>query len=635
MAWAGIGDGAAIAGLVSVGLELLQSCIQGFSLIVEARNLGTDCSYLLCALRLEENRLVLWARRSGLSTGKMDQRLNLRLINETLGNIQNLLCDTTHLKRKYGLELRDDNTPARDDNTPARDDNTPARDDNTPASDVHLQSDHSTTPNNPDLLFLEHRDIANERTFILQRAKNVQRSTSLRRKFTWAAVDKKGFAQLINQIGHLIQRLQDLLGDTQQAALMDDIRLIRLSDVAVESRLDRLESMIAALTLGGDLNQAVVSAAQLKTLRVIEDAADEGGDSELCNRLLLCPIIPPSSFMSVSPKLLTNTRDFDGTQSRAIARYNGLPVYMEWKKYDRIMAVGPMRQKIFNRIRNLAILLNAAKNPQFRTLTCQALYEDKDTEQFCFLYEWPSGIAPDVTPKSLLQYLSGSFMPSLTDRLYLAKELAGSLLLFHTAGWLHKGFRSNNILFFPSGTRTLKHPFIVGFEYSRPDAPGEPSEPTEHNLQSDIYRHPKCQGEAKQPFRRLYDIYAFGLVLVEIAKWRPLEHIFFQMALDRKAQKQNANPNSISNQDQKAWKSSISDNYEASIEYMSSSLVNSEAKNAHPTDIAFRMGTIYKDVVLTCLRGDFVADMSQDETGKELQAAFFKKVVKKLEECVV
>ncbi|EMD60351.1 hypothetical protein COCSADRAFT_98758, partial [Bipolaris sorokiniana ND90Pr] len=43
------------------------------------------------------------------------------------------------------------------------------------------------------------------------------------------------------------------------------------------------------------------------------------------------------------------------------------------------------------------------------------------------------------------------------------------LLYIHLAGWLHKGIRSDNILFFAenNGGFSYDQSFVVGFEYSR------------------------------------------------------------------------------------------------------------------------------------------------------------------------
>ena len=60
-------------------------------------------------------------------------------------------------------------------------------------------------------------------------------------------------------------------------------------------------------------------------------------------------------------------------------------------------------------------------------------------------------------------------------------------------------------------------PWILGFESSRPE--GELSYgPTEIYPERDVYRHPDRQGQVKMQFTKLHDIYALGVILLEIGK---------------------------------------------------------------------------------------------------------------------
>jgi hypothetical protein len=63
----------------------------------------------------------------------------------------------------------------------------------------------------------------------------------------------------------------------------------------------------------------------------------------------------------------------------------------------------------------------------------------------------------------------------------------------HASGWLLKGLRPQNILFFAKSKNdllSLKEPWIVGYEYARQDKPGELSDKPSQNPELDIYRHP-------------------------------------------------------------------------------------------------------------------------------------------------
>ena len=116
--------------------------------------------------------------------------------------------------------------------------------------------------------------------------------------------------------------------------------------------------------------------------------------------------------------------------------------------------------------------------------------------------------------------------PTLGERFKLCHTLALALSTFHVVGWLHKSLRSDVILFFKGRDPSAVHspsiiaPFIFGFEYSRPVAKitsGYYDDITERN----IYRHPLRQGKPQASFKRVHDIYALGVVLLEIGLWTP------------------------------------------------------------------------------------------------------------------
>ena len=164
--------------------------------------------------------------------------------------------------------------------------------------------------------------------------------------------------------------------------------------------------------------------------------------------------------------------------------------------------------------------------------------EDSDSEtrhdgslpsyRFGLVFEKPRGAQGIRNIISLQALISDQPCPTLTRRIELAKALAHCLLSLHSVNWLHKGFRTDNVLYYQAaqGMESIDWaaPLISGFEYARPSLKDEmtelPSTSRDHNL----YRHPDAQGaqpsDDRIGFRKSFDIYSLGIVLIEIALWR-------------------------------------------------------------------------------------------------------------------
>jgi hypothetical protein len=92
---------------------------------------------------------------------------------------------------------------------------------------------------------------------------------------------------------------------------------------------------------------------------------------------------------------------------------------------------------------------------------------------------------------------------------------------------VHESFRSENILFFPTtGSSTIEslsleqtvdysQPWVLGFELSRPENDFSAGF-IDIDAARDVYRHPERQGQPQKPFQKIHDIYALGVVLLEI-----------------------------------------------------------------------------------------------------------------------
>jgi hypothetical protein len=146
-------------------------------------------------------------------------------------------------------------------------------------------------------------------------------------------------------------------------------------------------------------------------------------------------------------------------------------------------------------------------------------------------------------------------IPSVSKRVAMAKAITESVERLHAVNWLHKGIRSYNILFFPMEDQKetqshalpsssmdnldrldLSKPTLSGFESARPESESRWTEMAGRNTAHDLYRHPMLQQEgfgwdssnsetARISFNKSFDVYSLGIVLLEIACWKPIHAI--------------------------------------------------------------------------------------------------------------
>ncbi|KAF2810678.1 uncharacterized protein BDZ99DRAFT_462031, partial [Mytilinidion resinicola] len=116
---------------------------------------------------------------------------------------------------------------------------------------------------------------------------------------------------------------------------------------------------------------------------------------------------------------------------------------------------------------------------------------------------------------------------TLNHRFALASALATTLLDFHKASLVHKSISSHNIIFFSRHGPCIDDPYLIGFNYSRPNQPKAFTTGPPPSLTARKYYHPSYTSEASrrgERFRLDYDYYGLGLVLVEIGLWDRLEN---------------------------------------------------------------------------------------------------------------
>ncbi|CAM1504897.1 Fc.00g024880.m01.CDS01 [Cosmosporella sp. VM-42] len=308
--------------------------------------------------------------------------------------------------------------------------------------------------------------------------------------------------------------------------------------------------------------------------------------------------------------------------AKFMARYQDELVFVE-EKYCTV-ALGQLEQlRILKaRIDNIVVRLQDPDKPvDLRTLPCRggafskakSTAEDGTTWTYNIVYraDYPRFIslrkvlgrrkktAENVGPKN-------ARLP-LGKRFVVAQMLARALMYLHLADWLHKAVRSENVIFFvdDEGSVQSNLPYLIGFEYSRPDVLGEQTENVDEKPDHKYYRHPKALAvpiaDLKQPlggpgrYSKVYDIYSMGVVLLEIGLFATADRIVREH---------------LESNDQ-------------APEEIRKVLV----EKAIP-DLRFAMGDVYADAALACLDGSLDKFANQS-----LHQAFYKNVVRQLDVC--
>ncbi|KAM7216772.1 hypothetical protein V8F06_007882 [Rhypophila decipiens] len=222
------------------------------------------------------------------------------------------------------------------------------------------------------------------------------------------------------------------------------------------------------------------------------------------------------------------------------------PVMLEVFSYHENPDTGDIYPETMLQIRKMSGLLSLAKRVNFRTLPCLGFFHDKVRHELGLVFEPPSPFDASSGIMTLFQLYTQHNAVPLGHRIHLAYALADAMDHFHRVGWVHKGIRSNNILFCQGaavvqddskddnndsrvrpalvGGFSLARPLLFGFEYSRAGDAGTILE-EDYSQENNLYRHPDRWGRPLVRFEKSHDIYSLGIVLFEIARWNAISEI--------------------------------------------------------------------------------------------------------------
>ncbi|KAL8820579.1 MAG: hypothetical protein Q9223_001228 [Gallowayella weberi] len=441
------------------------------------------------------------ARRAGLLSEPhlLDRRINETVVQAVLEELQNLLLDTEKLKDRYKLRLSANPSAKR------------------PGVDERIVES------------ILSGGISNDtRRYILHEAGFIQGQNHFPRRLWWAFVDKSKFVDYVTQIRSFVQDLWRLLDPLRQDEMAASVQMVLSHIVGVSNKVDELRSLQDTLQLpsfipgsSGDTSQksALASAAEIKAITLNGESIPRETCSSSLNQSDNFNNNPSQDTQSLHllNHQLRECVPIKGSPDVATGKYDGRTVLVEWKTLP-IHSIN----KIMMRVRHLALLLSAPKHTSFRSLRCKGIVHETDSSRIAFVFEIPE--EENFQPPRPLRTMFGC-SPSVADRVQLALKITESVRQFHTAGWLHKDLRSENILLWSPGDLAFSCPVLSGFAFARLDSPSELSEQPSADPQRDIYRHPEAMGDPSMSFTAAKDIYALGTILLEIGEWRSLRSL--------------------------------------------------------------------------------------------------------------
>ncbi|KAB5557952.1 prion-inhibition and propagation-domain-containing protein [Coniochaeta sp. 2T2.1] len=541
-------------GVASVGLQIYTGCIQGIQLLITARNFPEDCQYLNLRLRMEQQRLFAWSETSGLLDLDLKNEkkvlesntfvLHRQTILDLLVQVQCLFREFEDKQKRYhNLQTATE----RDDVL------------ETPEKDA-LEAKIPLTARRRDFI---------KRAMLTLRQSSKEATTRLR----WVSFDKVAFETLLSRFATLNDSMTDILDarmqveihhtvqDTNRGVLQLHHKIADLGRLVMALNV-KLEATVPASVSPISMAQKAANASglqllsQLAKFKAFNESMESEKKSLWDDATAMClglgsPNAQKDLALDRSMIELDPSAD-NGDLPRCEALLK-LPnggkkrVWIEWKEYERQKPDDPSPPKdvIIERVRKLAALLNHSPKPEaFRTPHCLGFFDkasqrlDGDQEEDALdfrlglVFERPSDsdIDASLPPVSLRELLGSERKPRVTERVRLALAISNCLLYLHAVNWLHKGLRSHNIVFFRAteGHIDYSKPYLSGFDFSRPARPDEMTDIPGDDAEFDLYRHPRAQstnpGERAR-FKKSFDIYSLGVLLVEIAHWDTIDHI--------------------------------------------------------------------------------------------------------------
>lgn len=551
-------------GAVSLLFQVFSGCVAAYQLASEARGLEKDHGFIRVRFKTEQHRLLDWARVAGLAESDgifLANRSNRSIAMDVLEQQHQMIMSFKSIDdrfRSFSKDVLFQEEPITSQTQETQNIN-----------DTYTDGSVPRFPENSELLKVA--------------LKYTEMTRKLPRRLRWVISDRAKMEALLSRLARMNDFLRDLLDSHRGEMLRSQQIRTNYEIIQLNTKMDQLLELIKAGSAPAfdtapttrfstrfddyqtDQNQRnepndvihhLVKLAQFKAVACAVQGHNLNGSvrskigiTSLATGISHHGIMVETSALDLDvPETMISAQD---TATRRITGwYNPLMpdqkrrrVWVEWKvaPRDPRNSMSCPQPDVLRRFEALISLLREGEvTAQFRAPKCLGYFQQVATVseiRYGLVFEIPSHVHPDTSPLSLRDLIAdrGRPTPSLTSRVRLMRTLVECVEKLHAVDWLHKGLRSDNVIFFlgeseESRIVDLSSPYLTGFDYSRPAASVSMSEGPEISLADDLYRHPNVQGftaggAAGRGFRKRHDIYSLGLIMTEIAYWKPLESI--------------------------------------------------------------------------------------------------------------
>jgi hypothetical protein len=577
-------------GVVGVAFQVVEVTIKAIDLWKRAGEVGADVIMLRARLDIIRARIKSWSINWGMQENKHIQHAKFREYGELavryLVIIQHLLLRFDAFEGKYRSLFKHAKS----------EDGDASAERYLRMASVTALDEETGSGSGSDLVEQLKADV-----------EKINHANMLER-WRWARKEGRG-EKMVAQIDTLVKDLEDFFQPPQT----DRIAAIVFSQFLASANIDSLQALPSLeATVGGNEQVRLASSlAKLKIIAVNLGQRATGARKKPIPWTSVKPGDAGTKELSLEPcKAGREVAELDSTSLGAGS------VLIEWKV---VPAMLPREQKdvLKKRVYDLGTLLNSTGKPsEMRTLDCLGILQkpvgDATDAQYGMVFRLPRGQSPFSLHSQITE---PGATPSLDQKFGLARALANAVLYLHLASWLHKGIRSDNVLFFAANTFAvdITEPYLGGFEYSRLNERNALTENTDDDLEHNLYRHPEHQGwpvsgegQEQSIVRRKFtyraDLYSLGVVLLEIGLWETATQMYAAGA-----------PKAAQGERQK----------EA---FQTAFLKKLPLLRA-------QMGGIYAGVTERCLMADFELNYA-GEAGT-IQEAFYVSAIRPLESCTV